>query len=122
MRKTNSPGECRTCWKVDFKAHLQVHGEDGAANNVIFAIGPDFRVVTKRKLTTEGAAQELCLTYASISRVFAASGLRELRVLPMGSGIFAGWFKSDIPALTADAIRACIEEMDIGRRRWLCRC
>ena len=100
---------------------MQVYGGD-AADSVIHAIGLDFREVRKRKLTTEDAAQELRLTYAAIFQVVAASGPGELRLLPMSSGIFDGRFKEYMPALTAEALRACIEEMDMGRRRWLCGC
>ena len=52
----------------------------------------------------DAAIDDLAAADANVLREFAASGLSHLRLLPLSGGVFAGKFRDDLPAMTAEAL------------------
>jgi len=90
---------------AEAEATHHVYSTQHGLLHVIHVVGPDFRSRTER-CTREEAVALLARAYAAVLALAAtaAAECTILRLLPISSGIFAGRFKPQMAALTADAL------------------
>lgn len=88
----------------------------GAPVHCIHVVGPDLAV---GEYTRQTAAAALAKAYEAVFIAFAATGLRSLRLAPISSGIFAGPFASQAPALAAAAIKIALRRLPRATRNRL---
>merc|ERR1719296_245700 len=70
----------------------------------IHVVGPDFR--EEQLKTSSEVSARLTKAYANVFTEFASSPAKQLRLLPISSGVFAGRFGKEMPKLTAKALIA----------------
>ena len=98
------PAPVRDAIREPLQAKLHFYGR----NAVIHVVGPDFR---GRSCSRDEALDELTTAYSALLHEFANSRLGGLRMLPISSGIFAGPFSADLPALSCGALRAAFDAL-----------
>ena len=84
------------------------------------APSPDFRERDGGALSRDEAASALAHAYANVLSVAATVAQKTLRLLPLSSGIIAGRFAEQMPALTAEALAAAWQRLPEPARRELC--
>ena len=102
----------------------------GEVAHCIHAVGPDFRMKPTLGPGEDPRAHAVALlarAYENVLIEFDASGADTLRLLPISSGVFAGPFRNEMPAITMEALgNACaalrpwVERRIAGKRLELC--
>lgn len=93
------PDDVKSAITKTCDAKFHAYGE----KKCIHAVGPDFRI---RDYSRDEAVAELAKAYQGILTEFVASGLANLRLLPVSGGIFSGPFSSELPGMTAEALQS----------------
>lgn len=102
--------------ELDAKLH-RYRGQDGHDQQVLHAVGPDFRREPYASGHEQKAVEALSAVYCNVFREFANSGLPSLRLLPLSGGIFSGGYKEALVDMTVSALSGAF--LRLGERERL---
>jgi len=102
------PVAVRDSVKKELQAKYFAYGKDNATKHVIHVVSPN---LGSKNYSRAEAVAELAQAYGNVLNEFCASFLRELRLLPVSAGSFAGPFHSEMSGITADALRKAFDSL-----------